>query len=141
MRRTGEHDGHGLINRTLNRCTFKFEEASGSGSGFQRGVVSQVSTTVPSQINALLDGVPTIVHVKGLDLNTSLARSPKVTPDRLILWDWGRFQNPNHKLQVTFRPIQFLMPWTSSLSYVSLMQKLHTIQQTVGTKACMNKKW
>lgn len=54
----------------------------------------QVKTTVPDQINVLLQGIPTTVEVKGLQLNTSLVQDPEVTPDRLIVRDWGRFKNP-----------------------------------------------
>lgn len=45
-------------------------------------------------------GIPTTVTIKGLELNTSLARDPSVTADRLIVWDWGRFQNPGNRWQV-----------------------------------------
>lgn len=46
------------------------------------------------QINELLQGVPTTVVVKGLQLNTSLVKDPELTPDRLVVWDWGQFKNP-----------------------------------------------
>lgn len=63
-------------------------------------VWEQVTTTVPGVVNKLLLGVPTTVDVQGLQLNTSLARSPAVTPQKLTVWDWGRFQNPDLRWQV-----------------------------------------
>jgi hypothetical protein len=62
----------------------------------------QVETTVPEQMNKLLAGVPTTIEVKGLELNTSLVRDPEVSPDRLIVWDWGRFKNPMGEKEVNF---------------------------------------
>ena len=52
------------------------------------------------QVNKLLQGIPTTVDVKGLQLNTSLVRDPEVTPNRLIVRDWGRFKNPASVLEV-----------------------------------------
>ena len=64
-------------------------------------VPAQLTTTVPAEVNKLMMGIPTTVTVKGLKLNTSLARDPSVTADRLIVWDWGRFQNPGNRWQVS----------------------------------------
>lgn len=62
----------------------------------------QVTTTIPAILDGLLAGVPTVVEVKGLQLNVSLAADPAVSKDRLVVRDWGRFQNPDGRLQVIF---------------------------------------
>ncbi len=54
----------------------------------------QVTQKVPQLANGLLGGIPRTVNVKGLELNISLAGDPLVTPEALVIRDWGRFQNP-----------------------------------------------
>jgi hypothetical protein len=54
-----------------------------------------VTQKVPQLANSFLQGIPKTVDVKGLELNISLAGDPEVTPDALIVSDWGRFQNPS----------------------------------------------
>ena len=49
---------------------------------------------VPQLANGVLAGIPTTINVKGLELNISLAGDPLVTPEALVIRDWGRFQNP-----------------------------------------------
>ncbi len=55
----------------------------------------QVTQKVPQLANGFLAGIPKTIDVKGLELNISLAGDPLVTPEALIVRDWGRFQNPN----------------------------------------------
>lgn len=74
-----------------------------------------MKTTVPDQINKLLQGVPTTVEVKGLQLNTSLVQDPEVTPDRLIVRDWGRFKNPSSVSEVSKALQQAMMQLAASL--------------------------
>ncbi|CAL8464093.1 g3628 [Coccomyxa elongata] len=59
-----------------------------------REVAAQVTQKVPQLANGLLAGIPRTVDVKGLELNISLAGNPLVTPEALVIRDWGRFQNP-----------------------------------------------
>ena len=42
----------------------------------------------------MLQGVPTLVDVKGLQLNTSMDGDPAVSAQQLLVRDWGRFQSP-----------------------------------------------
>lgn len=57
-------------------------------------VALQVTQKVPQLANGFLAGIPTTIDVKGLELNISLAGDPVVTPEALVIRDWGRFQNP-----------------------------------------------
>lgn len=54
----------------------------------------QVTQKVPQLANGVLAGIPRTIDVKGLELNISLAGDPLVTPEALVIRDWGRFQNP-----------------------------------------------
>lgn len=57
----------------------------------------QVTATLPTQVNILLAGVPTIVDLDGFQFNTSLAGNPIVKPDRITVKDWGRFRLPSEE--------------------------------------------
>ncbi|CAL5226835.1 g9699 [Coccomyxa viridis] len=59
-----------------------------------REVASQVTQKVPMLANNILQGIPTTLDVKGLELNISLAGDPLVTQDALVIRDWGQFQSP-----------------------------------------------
>ena len=59
----------------------------------------QVTARIPDEGNKLAGGIPTVADVKGLQLNVSLAGDPEVTPARLLLRDWGRFQSPRGAFQ------------------------------------------
>ena len=55
----------------------------------------QVTATLPTEVNKLLAGIPTIVGLDGFQLNTSLAGNPIVEPDHITIKDWGRFRLPS----------------------------------------------
>ena len=55
----------------------------------------QITATLPTQVNILLAGVPTIVDLDGFQFNTSLAGDPVVEPDHITVKDWGRFRLPS----------------------------------------------
>ena len=59
----------------------------------------QVTARIPDEGNKLAGGIPTVADVRGLQLNVSLAGDPEVTPARLLLRDWGRFQSPRGAFQ------------------------------------------
>ena len=59
----------------------------------------QVTARIPDEGNKLAGGIPMVADVKGLQLNVSLAGDPEVTPARLLLRDWGRFQSPRGAFQ------------------------------------------
>ena len=56
-----------------------------------------MTATLPTQVNILLAGVPTIVDLDGFQFNTSLAGNPIVKPDRITVKDWGRFRLPSEE--------------------------------------------
>ena len=58
-----------------------------------------MTARIPDEGNKLAGGIPTLADVKGLQLNVSLAGDPEVTPARLLLRDWGRFQSPRGGFQ------------------------------------------
>ena len=41
-----------------------------------------------------MQGVPTVVDVQGLQLNTSMDGNPLITALEMSVQDWGRFQSP-----------------------------------------------
>lgn len=41
-----------------------------------------------------VQGVPTVVDVQGLQLNTSMDGNPLITALEMSVQDWGRFQSP-----------------------------------------------
>ena len=67
--------------------------------GVQAPLRAQVTARIPDEGNKLAGGIPTVADVKGLQLNVSLAGDPEVTPARLLLRDWGRFQSPRGAFQ------------------------------------------
>ena len=42
-----------------------------------------------------MQGIPTLIDVKGLQLNASLDGDPAVSAQQLLVRDWGRFQSPS----------------------------------------------
>ena len=56
-----------------------------------------MTATLPTQVNILLAGVPTIVDLDGFQFNTSLAGDPIVKPDRITVKHWGRFRLPSEE--------------------------------------------
>ena len=42
----------------------------------------------------VMQGVPTVVDVQGLQLNTSMDGNPLITALEMSVQDWGRFQSP-----------------------------------------------
>ena len=60
-------------------------------------VSRQVTATLPTEVNKLLVGVPTIVDLDGFQFNTSLAGDPIVEPDHITIKDWGRFRLPSEE--------------------------------------------
>lgn len=57
----------------------------------------QITATLPTQVNILLAGVPTIVDLDGFQFNTSLAGDPIVEPASITVKDWGRFRLPSEE--------------------------------------------
>ena len=60
---------------------------------------AQVTREVPAAVTRLLAGLPLTVDVKGLELNISLAGSPQISEEKLVVRDWGRFQSPSGQWQ------------------------------------------
>ncbi|KAL3135494.1 hypothetical protein ABBQ38_005974 [Trebouxia sp. C0009 RCD-2024] len=71
-------------------------------------VSRQVTATLPTEVNKLLAGVPTIVELDRFQLNTSLAGNPIVEPDRITVKDWGRFRLPSQEC-----PYQRATSWSA----------------------------
>lgn len=71
----------------------------------------QITATLPTEVNKLLAGVPTIVGLDGFQLNTSLAGNPIVEPDHITIKDWGRFRLPSAEC-----PYQRTATWTPPAS-------------------------
>ena len=70
-----------------------------------------MTATLPTEVNKLLAGVPTIVELDGFQFNTSLAGNPIVRPDRITVKDWGRFRLPSQEC-----PYQRATSWSAPAS-------------------------
>lgn len=78
-----------------------------------RGVITaevgrQITEVLPTEVDKLLAGVPTIVDLGGLQFNTSLAGDPVVEADHITVKDWGRFRLPSQEC-----PYQRASTWNS----------------------------
>ena len=81
----------------LHLNTIKLGMACSSGE--QPQCLSFSPTPVASfhhpQSRALcVQGVPVVVDIQGLHLNTSMDGNPLITPLQMSVQDWGRFQSP-----------------------------------------------
>ena len=72
-------------------------------------------------LGAQVQGIPTTVDVKGLELNTSMVGDPEVTAAQLAVRDWGRFQSPSGTREEC--PFKRVSPGTSPWGHVDTSRR------------------